>query len=306
MPVVQLIVTGDLEQFALAKALSAAFPSSDSGAPVIWRPATKIDEPAKSRLRPIHQVDAPHDSMMKLAESLRTVNLPKSPGQSPPDLLLVIGDVELHNLGNEQSLIEHLQAAVPRMLAERPSGEQASLAAALRERCSYHLFRPMVEATFFGDAQALKVAGVIRLQQPLEDLISCRDVEEFESVDPLWAPECKEKNRKKVAEGKEWWRHERHAKEYLTHLASSKRGGLGYSTNRGFKALSTLHWPTVVNTQPSPYLRALFDDLADWLGVPNPLGPTDPALPRPPTALCADPGRLLRNIPAASAAPSVP
>jgi hypothetical protein len=303
VPCVQLIVTGDLEQLALVNALSSVFPQAGSGARVDWRPAIKIEEPAKSRLRPIHQVDAPNGLMMKLAESLRTVNLPNPPGRPPPDLLLVIGDVELNNLYNERSLIEHLQAAVPLMLTKRSPREQASLTAALRDRCSYHLFRPMMEATFFGDPDALRRAGVGAAERPRR---TQPDVEEFESDDPVWLPRCATENARKAAMGHDWWRHERHAKEYLIHLAN-RPGCLGYNERkRGADALSRLNFSAVVNTQPSPYLRALFDDLADWLGVPNPLGPTDPALPRPPTALCADPGRLLRNIPAASAAPSVP
>lgn len=294
MPIVQLIVTGDSEQLTLAKALGACFSANSRGEPVSWCPTIKIDEPAKSRLFPIHQVPAPNGLMMKLAESLSAVTEPTAPGQPPPDLLLVIGDIEINNLGNEQSLIEHLQAAVPLMLAKRSPSEQASLSIALRERCSYHLFRPMVEATFFGDAEALKVAGVSNKHQPMLNGV---DIEEFESVDPVWLPKCQEQNLRHHKHAP-WWRHERHAKEYLIHLAG-RPGGLGYNERkRGADALRTLHWPTVVNSQPSPYLRALFDDLADWLGVPSPLGPTDPTLPRPPTALCPDPGRLLRNIPA--------
>ena len=60
-------------------------------------------------------------------------------------------------------------------------------------------------------------------------------------------------------------------------------------------ALSVIDWPTVTNTEPSPFLRALFDDLAGWFGVSSPLGQ---GIPSPLTSLTpkSPPDRWLRNL----------
>ena len=58
-----------------------------------------------------------------------------------------------------------------RRVAERMTGGAKLAVVALRiytqvrERCSFHLFRPMTEAYFFGDATALQRAGVSRPHQ---------------------------------------------------------------------------------------------------------------------------------------------
>ena len=293
MKKVKLIVTGKLEHEALKGTLECAMLGGVAAPPrVINALPAEVSEPAS---RPPGRGSRTNANMLKLANQVVKLMLGLGVDPVPEDtLLLIIGDVEMYYLDQPHELTISFQESMNVVAADRSEEDQLLLRGALGTRCSYHLFRPMVEATFFGDAQALRRAGVGTANRPQ---LKHADVEEFECDDLAWLPFCTNENDRKAAMGHDWWRHERHAKEYLIHLADSRRGGLGYSTNRGITALSRLDFPTVVNSQPSPYLRALFDDLADWLGVPNPLGPTNPLLPRPPTALCTDPGRLLRNIP---------
>lgn len=128
-------------------------------------------------------------------------------------------------------------------------------------------------------------------------LVHPTDVEQFETNDPAWLPTCALENQtKQSVSGYTWWRHERHPKHYLEHLAA--RGDVTYDeTRQGKEALSSLDWQRVPRcSSDAPVVRALFEDLSDWFGIQNPLGSGDvhaslfPAKTVPPTAL------LLRNV----------
>lgn len=288
MPTIQLIVTGKTEDGALDRALSAVFPATRGGEPVTWRTGVIVAEPANDRLKPVKRY--PAGLMLNLAKKMAlTARGGPRPGDPPPDLVLAIGDVELHNLGQETLLVAHMRAALQQHLTSDPDA-----GALLKERCAYHLLRPMVEASFFGDGATLGRAGVAEAhrQPPLR----ARDVEEFESVDvnPDWRQLCAEGSQRNGP----WWRHERHAAEYLIHL-TGRPGATRYGkTNTGVAALSSLPWVDVIDTEPSPYLRALFDDLAAWFGAPSPLRPALTPAPLAPThpSFTAPADRLLRNL----------
>lgn len=286
---IQLLVTGETEQRALSDALRAALPTARDGVSVRWAPAVQVDEPAKFRLQKLGA--RPSALMVKLAQKmLETLRRSPHLDHPPPDLVLAIGDVELTNLEQERLLVAHLRAA----LAQEAKGHPA--AGLLRDRCAYHLLRPMAEASFFGDAATLGRAGVAELHQ--RPPLRARDVEEFEAVDPNpdWRRHCERKHALHAQEP--WWRQERHAAEYLEHL-TRRAGGPPYRKVRdGAHALSTLPWVDVIDTEPSPYLRALFDDLAAWFGHPSPLRPALSPAPLAPTHpnATAPADRLLRNL----------
>lgn len=291
MPRIQLIVTGKTEKMALGAALQAAFPTTRDGEAVEWAPALMVDEPTKARLRQLDPSQPiPNGLMVKLAQTmLGTLKESPQPGRSPPELVLAIGDVELHNLDQEALIVAHLRAALEQEAVSHPA------AALLPDRCSYHLLRPMVEASFFGDAATLKRAGVSEASQ--EPKISSRDVEEFESTDPQWTTECARQNARHALTAP-WWRHERHAAKYLDHLVLRTSGRTYQKTRAGVDALRAVPWADVVHEEPSPYLRALFDDLARWFGVPSPLrAPRMPANPAPTHPDATPPShRFLRNL----------
>lgn len=289
MPTIQLIVMGKTEQQALKAALRAVSPSERGGVAVTWQEPIIVPEPAANRLMPLGA--APAANMTKLARTmLDTLARSPTPGQPPPDLVLAIGDVELHNLRQEALLVEHLRAA----LARESTGHAA--AGRLRDACAYHLLRPMVEASFFGDAATLGRAGVaVAHRQPP---LASRDVEEFESrdADAGWRANCQAEALRHSAEP--WWAPARHAKHYLTHLVERTPRASYRETTEGVAALSSIPWVDVIDTEPSPYLRALFDDLAAWFGTPSPLRPALTPAPLAPThpSFTAPGDRLLRNL----------
>lgn len=289
MLTIQLIVTGKTEDGALDRALRAVFPATRDGIPVVWRAGVIVPEPAATRLVQVAQ--SPAANMKTLAKAmLNTLNRSPHTGQPPPNLVLAIGDVELHNLGQEALLVDHLRVALQQEANNHPA---ASL---LRDRCAYHLLRPMVEATFFGDPATLGRAGVgvLHQQQPLR----VRDVEGFESIDTDagWVAHCDSKRRRHA--GEPWWRPERHAADYLDHLTRRAGGARYRKVHEGVNALASVPWVNVVDTEPSPYLRALFDDVSAWFGTPSPLRRAFIPAPLAPTHpdATAPADRLLRNL----------
>jgi hypothetical protein len=267
MPRIKLIVTGLLERKALGDALRQAFPSDREGIDVEWDTPRKVDEVTTN---PLKAGAEPDGAMGVLAAAIIEEAITGKKRRRPvPDLVVAVCDVELGNVGREQIIVEHLRKALARKMESFPATERMAYRDVLRERCSFHLLKPMVEAVFFGERAALERAGVAAgVQQKLR----VDDVEEFESVDPLWTPECEQQNTLRKAHSP-WWRHERHPKHYLEHLMERSGAKVYEETEQGAAALATIDWPTVTNTEPSPFLRALFEDLAAWFNVANPLGP---------------------------------
>jgi hypothetical protein len=290
MPLIKLIVTGDLERAALKDALRRAFPEDRDGEDVEWDTPRKVNEVTT---HPLPEGGDPTSAMGVLAAAIIEEAITgKKKGQAPADLVLAICDVELGNLGREEVIVEHLRRALATKLDRYEEQTRARHRAKLRERCSFHLLKPMVEGVFFGEPAALLRAG---LAEGIQPVLRAKDVEEFESVDPLWTPKCDQENKLR-ADQSPWWRHERHPKHYLDHLIERGDAQRFYDElDQGKAALSTLHWPTVTNTEPSPFLRALFEDLAAWFNVPNPLGAgaASPVTSLTPKSL---PDRWLRNL----------
>ncbi|MDD2725214.1 MAG: hypothetical protein PHH59_14495 [Methylovulum sp.] len=147
------------------------------------------------------------------------------------------------------------------------SAEEARIRIVIRDKCSFHLLKPMVEAYLFGDVTALRLVGVPIGVNP--HLVHQSDVEEFETNDPKWLPICHKENAiQQNNHNKTWWLHERHPKAYLDYLLPKD-----YSeTTHGSQALSGLNWPQVPKCQRDiPIFGSLFEDVANWFNIPNPI-----------------------------------
>ena len=68
-----------------------------------------------------------------------------------------------------------------------------------------------------------------------------------------------------------WWHHEYHPKHYLEHLV--ERNQKFYEeTTCGKKALEEIAWKQVPKCKSDiSFLRSLFEDIADWFEIRNPL-----------------------------------
>ena len=133
----------------------------------------------------------------------------------------------------------------------------------VREQCSFHLFRPMTEAYFFGDATALQRAGVSRPHQ----LPAGLDLENFRTIDQEFlalpsgtSPDMPDR--------------EFHPKCYLRYLCDptlTDRRRRYRETAQGVAALGSLDWSDVLGPSPHcPFLHAFLDDLGEPLNNPLP------------------------------------
>ncbi|HMV67184.1 MAG TPA: hypothetical protein PKA64_10065 [Myxococcota bacterium] len=271
MASIQLIVTGEAELRSLHDSLRRAWPSARRGDPVVWRDPIKVGEPARSRLHALTPGAAPDVHMSKAANMLaQTVLHGVRLGEDAADLVLLVGDVELNNLDQRPRIAEHMRAALDRETS-RPGASEA-LPGALRDRCSYHLLCPMMDALLFGDDDALTRAGV-PAHTPLH--LADPDVERFEARHPTWNTPDR-----------------RHAKKYLQFLAGRTTRG-GYTVQRAGDALAHLNWPGVpAHPTATALLRSMFHDLASWFEVQSPLGPG----PGEPTTWPPPSSRRLRNL----------
>lgn len=272
MATIRLIVTGDVEELALHESLRRIFGDErHDGEDVIWAPPRKLHSATSRRLSPS---EAPPRPMKELARAMLDEVLIGKRG-TPADLVVVIDDVELDNVEQEAVIAEHFKTAVTGALAarlqDRPLQTCERDRERVRERCSFHLLRPMVEAYLFGDGDTLRAMGVQSVP-----LVRHSDVERFETTDadPSWLDEC-QRDSQRHQHQRPWWRRERHPKHYLAHLL--QRGGIFYDeVLHGEPALRRLAWEQVPKTSADCAIaRCLFEDLADWFGVANPLGAGD-------------------------------
>jgi hypothetical protein len=215
--------------------------------------------------------------MRALAKALVAEAWEGADGQ-PADLVIAVDDVELHNFGREELICQHFRAAIEDEVQRREFGLETEerLRARLRERCSFHLLCPMVEAYFFGDRPALVRAGCgLRVAPQLSNT----DLEDFECCDANWLPRCVEIDGQMAAPPNPtpWWREQRHAKHYLEHLVE-QNGGLYDEFVGGNVAFAKLAWPRVAAGGRSiALIRVMFEDLALFFGSNNPLGDQTPS-----------------------------
>lgn len=288
---IKLIVTGDMEAKSLAMSLQSQFPSQKNGDMVIWERARKLNCTTSHPLR--RESDKPSQPMLSLARAMIREVIDGKQG-TPADLVIVIDDVELGNLGQEDVIAKHFCLAVEAELEELKLSATTldRYKGIIRERCSFHVLKPMAEAYFFSDIQILKAMGVT--DNPL--LRHATNVEDFEITDSTWLPECHLQNQTQAKNDREWWRHEMHPKHYINHLIT-RSGSSGYDeTMQGAQALQALNWKNVPKIETdSLFIRALFEDLADWFEIRSPIvGNTASAFY--PTPRTRRPDLTLRNM----------
>lgn len=276
MKYIQLIVTGNLEKKALAGSLGKLFDAllpTTGGGRYEWLPTEKINGATGFPL-PDLVVGQPHKSMLAMANKMLAALEPGKDRQRQPDLIVLIDDVELGNLGRESVLANHFKAALQLLVQEKfPLQADADrIFAALREKCSFHVLKAMPEAYFFADANLANHGAPIAAAQWQGNPPA--DVETMQTTDPNpeWNHFCTWKDKQQQCHIPAWATR-KHPKAYLEHL--QKTTGIEYDeVDQGATWLQELNWNTVGQSGNDCVLcaRALFQDLADWFGVANPLG----------------------------------
>ncbi len=243
-----LIVTGELEFRALGPAL------------VRWGEASgiAIEIGQVHKVPSITNVAIPRREpwakglLGKTDEVVRTM-LAALDANQPPDLVLFVDDLEIHNAGNAEAVHGVLRAEIDRRMLN------AAQALRLRTSASVHLAVPMIEAWFFGDPAALAAAGS---KEGCGRWDLNGDPERFEVVDAEFAAWHVEK----FPNSPEGFG-ARHPKRYLDFLCRPQRYREVESSRwrgpTGQVALVNLDWEVVTSEAPRMnHLRELFEDLA--------------------------------------------
>lgn len=289
---VALILTGDVERAALPEALGRVFPDVEfaalphaPGAESFTSEVVKLIDAARATSNVRKQVQ-------RMLESL----FPRKRREAF-DHIVLIDDVELKNDDNPAEIAKLVREAMRRELAEKYPN-RSDVAQLVREKCSFHLFRTMIESYFFGDTAALTRAGAARPALVVQHL----DRERFQTTDDdyLALPDGVYRDRRGKLliphQHQEPKLRERHPKAYLRYLCDpSLSDPKAYrETHEGAAALRELAWRQVIETSVNrcPFLTALLDDLGEALN--QPLAWIDPTRAAPETRL--KPNGILRNI----------
>lgn len=263
---IQLIVTGDLEKLALHTTLAEHFPDVRNGKHVGWARPRKTYGATSRPLGPPGQAIG----TMKGLALAAIVEAELGGTGVPADLVVVVDDGEVGNMHDGANVVAHFRLAMTEVINARAPGPPANhaLRQLVREKISYHLLMPMVEAHFFVGRPSLSACGVLAGVAPK---LANTDVEKFESTDPAWLPECVASNIERQGSAP-WWRHECHPKHYLQHLVDRSGGGIYEETSASAqKALALVDWQLNAGAD-AQFARSLFEDLADWFQVPSPMG----------------------------------
>jgi len=258
-----------LEKKALHKSLKRFFPKERHGQEVRWETPRWLNGATSNRLRPLKNNNVKISKpMKKLAQAMfDEVFITKA------DLVIVIDDVELHNLDQESIIAEHFRKAIELVINKKGNDQSKCYRNILREKCSFHLLKPMMESYFFGDIAALQKTGISASITP--KLVHETDVELFETndPDPEWLKQCRDENMKNSRNNLNW-KYEKHPKNYLEHLIERSHPGMIYhETDQGKNALESIAWNKVPKCKSdTPFIRSLFEDIADWFEIQNPMG----------------------------------
>jgi len=267
---IKLVVTGDMEKAVLAQSLARVLLSDPPADDVELAMPRKVHPTTSARLCPVDDGRIP-STINGMVRAMVAEIVEGSDG-SPSDLVVGVDDLELANLDQPEVVIGWLRRAVEEEVDERyPSARAADrLRERLRERCSFHFFKPMAEAYFYGESSAMRRAGV---RPDITPRRMGRDVEEFETDDPEFLQHAGEESERHAALGHHWWCIDKHPKRYLEFLCQ-QTGGIYSEMSGGKEALGELDWITVA-MEPGTvaYARALFEDIADFLNIDNPLPP---------------------------------
>jgi len=255
-----------VEEVALGAALKKAFPN------LLFHRPLRLDgfTSAKIDRRPVKTPASVPQNVDKLANAMIAAVDPGRKG-TPADMAIAIDDLELDNMDRPSAVADYFRQSVSRCVKNRwPSQKrQEKCLDIVRERCSFHLFVPMVEAYFFGDPAAPVRAGNLIPSKVSGKAI---DVEQFIVAN--------DSDYLKMPEGSVYWaidsaKRPRHPKHYLEYLCDPK-GDLGKKkgyreTRNGKKALKDIDWNSVFrNAHYVKFLRSLFEDISRRFDCRNP------------------------------------
>jgi hypothetical protein len=282
---VALFVTGELEYQGLAKALRRRFYDHEFVAEVYQVNARGEDMPFPSFTSGTVRAGAPlsdDEPLIKLAQ--RVVDCQRQGA----DLVLLLDDLELVNLGRAAVVVAQVRAAFNQLIDDRQiakGGVAADrLARWLQDVVSFHLAAPMVESWLFADPDGLTRASVPAARLPSPAHLG-QNPEQIALTDPAYLnddghacaccgqPGCVDQPKKRrpvwLLNGVQGHR-EQHPKAALAWLlkdGAAPKCSTYREGDQGAVSLAGLNWPAALrDPQAMTFLRALHNDLAEGLG----------------------------------------
>lgn len=280
---IAIVPTGRMEHAGLADALKQLFPAHEFYA-----------LPTEEELRSKQHIDFPISSFTSTdvsrlvgkennADKLLQRALGEALGDGrrrfAADLVIIIDDLELVNQNQPQCVVQIMREAAERHLhrLNYESQKQDRHRRILRERVSFHLAKPMIEAWLLADSTASAEAGcwrTSRLKHP-------NDPEAFETADDEYhvddGSDCMaylaqpERKKRKCKPGwlKRAAQRRHHPKDYLSWLCKDPNDCKCSSydeTRGGADALRRLDWTALFGDQHSAcFARSMIADLAERL-----------------------------------------
>jgi hypothetical protein len=224
MPSIGLLTTGECEHRALGASLRRVFQGAE----------LEIVAPFR---KPVPSITSNHLSYPGPASGPTHIDklvgsmLAALDDKDAPDFVFAVDDLELPNVATAHHVTRLVSDAFRRTLGGTPTHREL---ARIRERCSFHLLCPMLEAYFYGEPAALTRAGA-----QSQAILLSRQLEDFESGEIAFLVTSDVREHPWRRPGRA-----RHPKRYLSYLIDPLDAGLTeYKESRdGVRALETLDW----------------------------------------------------------------
>lgn len=282
---VGIVVTGETEYYGIAEAMQALFPRHIFDCLPLDKRTLKdtslYNGFTSNRLRSEH-IQEPPETCRELIALAAQEALGDGRRRQPYDLVVILDDLELCNADQPEIVVEVMKAAANKHLDSLLGRKRVRIEQAFKERVSFHLIAPMIEAWFFIDPKALERAGVASLDSVVFD--DGTDPESFFTLDEDYrnaaASLCTvlaqlQARRKKKDKNKPKWLDNpdrcQHPKGYIQWLArdpQNRKCTTYKESEHGASALKKLDWSKALmrSQEHLRFIKALVEDLESGLG----------------------------------------
>jgi hypothetical protein len=267
MITIELVVTGDLEEAALAHFLDQILQTWSPNIAITFQ-TRKISGFTSRTLPASLPADASAETasveFFAAAISALTRRSKAVSSLKKPDYVIAVEDVEVANHHQPCIVRDYARASAAFWLASQTS----QLAVDANQRVSFHFLHLMAENYLLADATLTATLGLAA--HPAATTMDPEFV-----IDPsnsAWLAHCQARNTRMSNIGYSHWREELHAKNWLNWQIEQHQPAARYKEkDQGAQALRNLD-PATLWRQPDhcPWLAALILDLCDMCGVTPP------------------------------------
>ena len=280
---VGIVVTGETEYYGISEAIQTLFPDHIFHCLPLEKTSlegTSLCNGFTSvQLKPVH-VQEPPEACQDLLALAAQEALGDGRRKQPYDLVVVLDDLELCNADQPELAVAVMKAAANKHLDVLAGERRRRTEQAFKERVSFHLIAPMIEAWFFIDDQALVRAGVQSIDSVVFD--GNTDPEAFLTLDEDYqnaeASICtalsqqqarrKKKNKPKWLDNPQRSQHPKGYLQWLTRDPDRNKCTTYKESVHGANALKRLDWRKAIPYNPEHlrFIKSLIEDIEAGLG----------------------------------------